>query len=127
MDRRVIHTPLAPAAVGTYNQAVVYGGMVYTAGQIALDPATNQLIEGSFSDRVDQILKNLNAILIAGGSDLTKAVKLNVFLTDLGQFSELNEVFLKRFSDFDPPARSTVEVSALPLGTDVEIDCIAGV
>ena len=127
MDRKIIHTPKAPKAVGTYNQAVVSGNFVFTSGQIAIDPGTGKLIEGSFSDRVDQILKNLNAILVAAGSDLTKSIRLTVFLTDMKNFSELNEVFLKRFEGMDPPARSTVEVCALPLGTDVEIDCVAGI
>lgn len=125
MNRRVIHTPQAPAAVGTYNQAIVSGGFVFTSGQIAIDPLTGNLIEGSFAERVDQILKNLNAILVTAGSDLTKAMKLTVYLTDLKQFATLNEVFLQRFEGIEPPARSTVQVSALPLGTDVEIDCIA--
>lgn len=125
MDRKIVHTPQAPAAVGTYSQAIISGGLVYTSGQIPIDPGTGKLIEGSFSGRVDQVLKNLNAILVSAGSDLTCAIKLTVYLTDLENFSTLNEVFLKRFAGMDPPARSTVQVSALPLGTDVEIDCIA--
>ncbi len=125
MKRRIIHTPLAPEAVGPYNQAVVAAGLVFTAGQIPLDPNTGELIKGDFKRQVDQVLHNLNAILSAAGSDLSKAVKLTVFLPDLGKFAELNEVFSKRFSGSEFPARSVVEVSALPLGAAVEIECIA--
>ncbi|NOZ03447.1 MAG: RidA family protein [FCB group bacterium] len=125
MERRIIHTPLAPEAIGPYNQAVVSGGLVFTAGQIPLDPKTGKLINGDFKRQVDQVLHNLNAILSAAGSDLSKAVKLTVFLTDLGQFALLNEVFSERFSGSEYPARSVVEVSALPLGAAVEIECVA--
>lgn len=125
MERKIIRTAQAPAAIGPYNQAVVSNGFIFTAGQIPLDPATMQLVDGSFKQRVQRVLQNLNAVLSVAGSDLSQAVKLTVFLTDLGKFSEVNEVFSECFDDLEPPARSAVQVAALPLGTDVEIECIA--
>lgn len=125
MDRKVIHTSLAPPAIGTYNQAIVSHGLIFTSGQIPLNPQTGELIDGDFKERVDRVLHNINAVLSACGSDLSKVIKFTVFLTDLSRFSELNEVFLARFSGLEPPARSAVEVSALPMGTDVEIECVA--
>ena len=125
MSRKIIHTDLAPAAVGPYSQGIVTGNLIFTAGQIPLDPATGQLIEGDFSDRVRRVLDNIAAILAKSGTSLRHAVKLTVFVTDLGKFAELNAVFNERFERIEPPARSAVQVSALPLGTDVEIECIA--
>jgi len=126
-SRRTIFTPLAPAPIGAYSQGIVAQGLVFTAGQIPLDPETGKLIEGDFAERVDQVLHNLNAVLAAGGTDLSHAVKLTVFLTDLTKFPVVNEVLAKRFEGFDPPARSVVEVQALPAGADIEIECIATV
>mgnify|MGYP001032549442 FL=1 len=124
MSRFIIKTESAPKAVGTYSQGVAMENLIFTAGQIPLDPATGKLIEGHFKERVHQVLKNLNAVLSGAGSSLDCAVKLTVFLTDMSRFAELNEAFSEVFLE-DPPARSAVEVSALPLGTDVEIECIA--
>ncbi|MFC1550476.1 RidA family protein [Candidatus Neomarinimicrobiota bacterium] len=127
MSRKTVFTPLAPKAIGPYSQAIVSNGMVFTAGQIPIDPATGEIISGDFKDRVDRVLQNIFEILIAAGSDRGKIVKLSVFLTDLGKFSQVNEVFQKHFTEVEPPARSAVEVAGLPLGVDVEIECIASV
>lgn len=123
-DKFVVRTETAPKAVGPYSQAIVAGDLIFTAGQIPLDPSTGKLVKGDFKERVRQVLKNINQILISAGSCLDCAVKLTVFLTDLSRFGELNEVFGELFQD-DPPARSAVEVSQLPLGADLEIECIA--
>ncbi len=125
MNREIIRTSNAPAAIGPYNQGMAIKGLIFTAGQIPLDPETGKLIEGNFKDRVYRVLNNIEAILAEKGSSLSHTIKLTVFLTDLGRFSELNEVFTDVFSGMEPPARSAVQVSALPLGTDVEIECIA--
>ncbi len=126
MERKVIHTSQAPAAIGPYSQAIVANGFVFSAGQIPLDPATMKLIDGDFKQRVQRVLHNLNAVLSAAGTDLSNVVKFTVFLTDLANFAQVNEVFEDCFKDIDPPARSAVQVAALPLGTDIEIECIAG-
>ncbi len=125
MERRIINTPLAPAPIGAYNQAVVSNGFVFTAGQIPIDPGTGKIVTGDFKQRIDQILHNLNAILTAAGSDLGQVVKFTVFVTDLNRYGEINAVFDHRFKGMEPPARSLVEVSKLPAGTDIEIECIA--
>lgn len=126
-ERRVIATDQAPKAIGPYSQAIVSGTHIFTAGQIPLDPTTGKIINGDFSDRVNRVLDNIEAILEAAGTSLHKSIKLTVFMTDLGNFSKVNAVFEKRFSGVAPPARSAVQVAALPLGTDIEIECIAGV
>ena len=123
-ERTVIRTENAPSAVGTYSQAISTGNIIFTAGQIPLDPSTGEVIEGDFKTRVRQVLNNIDGILVEAGSSLSYAVKLTVFMTDLSRFSELNEVFLEFFEE-DPPARSALEVSKLPLGVDVEIECVA--
>ncbi len=125
MDRKMIHTMEAPPAVGPYSQAVESGNLVFTAGQIPLDPKSGKLIDGDFGARVRRVLDNIDAILSEAGTSLKYAVKLTVFLTDLGKFGELNAVFKQKFASMDPPARSAVQVADLPLGTDVEIECIA--
>lgn len=124
-ERRVIHTSMAPAPVGCYSQAVVENGFVFTAGQIPLDPATGKLVPGDFKKQVDQVLHNLNAVLSPAGTDLSRAVKLTVFVTDLKHLPEVNQVFEQCFAGLDPPARSALEVSALPGGSQIEIECIA--
>jgi 2-iminobutanoate/2-iminopropanoate deaminase len=127
MSRRSIHTNLAPEAIGPYSQAIISNGLIFTAGQIPLDPMTGKLVEGDFKMRVNQVLRNLNAILSSGSTDLNHAIKMTVFLTDLSNFSLVNEVFEERFAGIDPPARSVVEVAALPIDADIEIECIATV
>ena len=123
-ERTVIRTENAPSAVCTYSQAISTDNIIFTAGQIPLDPSTGEVIEGDFKTRVRRVLLNIDGILVEAGSSLSNAVKLTVFMTDLSRFSELNEVFLEFFEE-DPPARSALEVSKLPLGVDVEIECMA--
>ena len=124
VERTVIKTENAPSAVGTYSQGISTDNIIFTAGQIPLDPSTGEVIEGDFKTRVRRVLLNINGILVEAGSSLSNALKLTVFMTDLSRFSELNEVFLEFFKK-DPPARSALEVSKLPLGVDVEIECVA--
>jgi 2-iminobutanoate/2-iminopropanoate deaminase len=124
MKREVIATKKAPAAVGPYSQAIRVGDFVFTAGQLALDPATGKLVEGAIEEQTRQVLTNIAAVLEAAGSSLDKVVKTTVFLEDMGDFRAMNEVYGEFFAD-EPPARSTVEVAFLPLGAQVEIDAIA--
>ncbi|NQT62660.1 MAG: RidA family protein [Candidatus Marinimicrobia bacterium] len=123
--KNIIRTDAAPAAIGPYNQAVEINGLIYTAGQIPLDPGTGKLVETSFADRVYQVMNNLKAILEAAGSDFSKVVKTNIYVTDLGQYAELNRIYGEFFPGDDAPARAAVQVAALPLGTDVEIEMVA--
>ena len=122
--RTIIHTDKAPEAIGPYSQGVCCGELIFTAGQIPLDPSTGKLVDGPFEGQVEQVLRNLSGILSAGGSDLDHVLKFTVFLTDLSNFSTLNKVFAKYFAD-NPPARSAVQVAALPLGAEVEIEAVA--
>jgi len=123
MQIEAISTQAAPAAIGTYSQAIRAGETVYISGQIPLEPATGALIDGSFQERVRQVFTNLAAIASAAGLSLGDAVKITVFLQDLGRFGELNEEMARHFNP-PYPARAAVQVSALPRGTDVEIDAI---
>ncbi len=120
----VIHTDAAPKAIGPYSQAIRAGDLIFTAGQIALDPATAQIVEGGIEAQTRQVLTNLSHVLLAAGSSLSRVVKTTVFLQDLGEFAAMNAVYGEFFSA-QPPARSTVQVSALPRGSRVEIECIA--
>lgn len=124
MTKIVISTQNAPAPVGAYNQAIVTGNLIFVSGQIPLDPATGELIEGDFKARCKRVLENMEAIVISAGSNTDKIVKTTVFLTDLSKFAEVNETYAEFFKS-DPPARAAVEVSKLPLGVDIEIECIA--
>ncbi len=114
----------APKAIGPYSQAVKIGGMVYTSGQIALDPATGSLVDGDFSAQTRRVFENMKAVLNEAGSDFKKVVKATVYLTDLANFQTLNTIYAEYFGDHKP-ARSTVGVSQLPKGAQVEIDLIA--
>jgi 2-iminobutanoate/2-iminopropanoate deaminase len=125
MNRKIIFTENAPGAIGYYSQAIVSNGLVYTAGQIPLDPKTGEVISSDFTKQTKQTLNNIESVLKASGTDLSKSVKLTVFITDLSNYPELNEVFKEQFDGVDPPARSVVEVSALPKDVMIEIDCIA--
>jgi 2-iminobutanoate/2-iminopropanoate deaminase len=125
MVKKIIKTDKAPLPIGSYNQGVVSNGFVFTAGQVAIDPKTSKLIDGNFKDRVNQIFDNLENILIETGSSLSNAVKFTVFLTDIDNYADINEVFNSRLDEETAPARSLVEVSGLPAGTDVEIECVA--
>ncbi len=123
--RQEIRTADAPAPVGPYSQAIRTGDVVYASGQIPLDPATGEKIEGGIEDETRQVLANLQAVLEAAGSGMDRVVKATVYLTDLSLFPRVNAVYAEAF-DVDPaPARVTVGVAALPLGAQVEIDAIA--
>lgn len=119
-----VSTPSAPAAVGPYSQAVSSGGFVFTSGQIPLDPETGAMVEGDFGARVRRVLENLDAVLRAAGTDRSRVVKVTVFLTDMQRFGELNGLYAEFFGDHRP-ARSVIEVSALPKGADVELEAVA--
>jgi 2-iminobutanoate/2-iminopropanoate deaminase len=124
MTRDVVATTGAPAAIGPYSQAIKANGFVYTAGQIPIDPETRQLVEGDIRVQTERVMQNLAAILDAAGSSLAKVVKTTCFLVNLDDFAAFNEVYARYFTA-DPPGRSTVQVSRLPLGALVEVDCIA--
>ncbi|HEX8360462.1 MAG TPA: RidA family protein [Longimicrobium sp.] len=119
-----VHTDQAPAAIGPYSQAIVANGMVFTAGQIALDPQSMQLLEGDVVVQTEQVMKNLRAVLAAAGSDLSAVIKTTVFLRDMADFTAMNEVYGRHFGDH-APARSTVQAAGLPRNCAVEIECIA--
>ena len=124
MERTRIHTDAAPAALGPYSQAIVAGDMVYCSGQVGVDPESRQFELDTIQGQTQQALKNLSAVLTAAGSGLEHVVKTTVFLSDIENFGEMNEVYATFFTD-DPPARSTVAVKDLPLGALVEIEAIA--
>jgi len=127
MQRSVISTPLGPAAIGPYSQAIRAGDLVFVSGQIPLDPSTGSLVgDLSVESQARQCLENLSGILSAAGSSLDRAVKVTIYLTDLASFGSVNRVYGEFFGSA-PPARATVEVSALPMGAVVEMDCIATV
>ena len=121
----LVHTSAAPEPVGPYSQAVRHGGLVHASGQIPLDPATGRLVQGEIEDQTRRVLDNLKAVLEAGGSDLGRVLKATVYLTDLTLFPRMNAVYAEYFTGDPPPARATVQVAALPLGADVEVDAIA--
>ncbi len=122
--REIIHSQKAPRAIGPYSQAVKTENMIYVSGQIPIDPETGELIGDSIETQTERVLRNLSAILEAGGSSLAMVVKTTVYLTDLKDFEAMNKVY-SRFFDTMPPARATVGVSALPRGVAVEIEAIA--
>lgn len=122
--RDVISTKDAPQAIGPYSQAIRANGLVFVSGQVAIDPATQQVISGDVTAQTDRVLKNLAAILKAAGTGLDKVVRSGVFLKNMGDFAAMNEVYGRYFSSA-PPARSTVEVARLPKDVLVEIDVIA--
>ncbi|GMQ78383.1 MAG: RidA family protein [Anaerolineae bacterium] len=124
MDKETIATNKAPAAVGPYSQAVRIGKLIFTAGQVALVPGTGKLRTGGIIEQTQQVMMNLEAVLKAAGSNLDQAIKSTVFLQDMADFAAMNGEYAKAFSS-DPPARSTVEVSKLPLGALVEIELVA--
>ena len=120
----IVSTKHAPAALGPYSQAIRTDNMVFTAGQIALDPATGKMLEDDITIQTEQVLKNLTAVLEAAGTNLANVVKCTVFLQDMGEFAAMNAVYAQFFTE-NPPARSAVQVAALPLGARVEIEAIA--
>jgi 2-iminobutanoate/2-iminopropanoate deaminase len=124
MSREAVSTERAPKAIGPYEQAIKWGGLIFTSGQIALDPATGTLIDGDISIQARQVLENLKAVLEAGGSSLNHVIKATVYLTDLNSFAKMNEVYAEYLGNVRP-ARSTVGVASLPRGASVEIDLVA--
>ena len=125
MPKTVISTPLGPQAIGPYSQAVRAGNLVFVSGQIPLDPSTGKLIEDrSITAQTRRSLQNLQGILAAAGMSTRNVVKVTIYLDDMENFKEMNEVYAEFFGSA-PPARATVEVAALPLGVGIEVDCIA--
>ena len=119
-----VSTPDAPKAIGPYSQATAANGFIYTAGQIALDPATTEVVAGGVPEQTDRVMKNLAAVLASAGSSLQQVVKTTVFLVDMGEFAAMNEVYARHFGEHRP-ARSTVAVAGLPRGVRVEIEVVA--
>jgi len=126
MQKQPIHTDTAPAAIGPYSQAIRSGDTVYLSGQIPLDPDSGDVVDGDFDVRVRRVLANLDAVCRAAGGGLDSIVKLNVYLTDLERFAEVNEIMAERFAE-PFPARAAVQVAALPKGVDVEMDGVAAI
>ncbi|MBK9029843.1 MAG: reactive intermediate/imine deaminase [Myxococcales bacterium] len=124
MQRTAIATPQAPAAIGPYSQAIRIGAMVFTSGQIPLDPATGQMLTGDIAAETRLVLDNLGAVLAAAGAGFADVVKSTIFLTDLADFAAVNEIYAQRFTGA-PPARSTVQVARLPKDARVEIELVA--
>ena len=124
MAKEVIHTNEAPEAVGPYSQAIKTEGMVFCSGQVALDAASGELLDGSVADQTKKAMENLGAVLKEAGATFESVVKVTAYLTDMGDFAEFNEVYAQYFSD-RPPARATVGVAALPKGARVEVECVA--
>jgi len=122
--QKIITTQNAPAAIGPYSQAVQMGSLVYTSGQIPLDPKTGKLVEGGIEAETRQVFANLKAVLNAAGADFPNVIKAMVFLTDLGDFAAVNAIYAEYFPE-NPPARSCVQAAALPAGAQVEIEVIA--
>ena len=124
MNKKIIKTNRAPAAIGPYEQAIGVGGFLFTSGQIALDPATGNFLEGSIEEETERVIQNLEGILTEAGLALKDVVKTTVYLTDLGHFGRVNQVYEKFFGE-SKPARACVQVAALPKGAQVEIDAVA--
>ena len=122
--REIVSTDKAPGAIGPYSQAIKTGGMIYCSGQIPIDPETGEFVSNDITEQTDQVLKNLSAVLEAGGTNLGNVVKTTVFLADMADFPKMNEVYARYFGK-EPPARSTVQAAGLPRGVKVEIDVIA--
>lgn len=122
--KKIVSTTEAPAAVGPYSQAVRVGPLLFTAGQIPLDPKSGQIVSEDVAEQTRRVLDNLTAVLKAEGMDFSNIVKTTVFMTNLGDFQTMNEVYASYFKD-QPPARSTVQVTALPKGAQVEIELVA--
>jgi reactive intermediate/imine deaminase len=126
MTKQTIHTDSAPAALGTYSQAIKVGQFVFLSGQVPLVPETMEVVEGDFAARARQVFDNLKAVAEEAGGSLNDAVKITIFLTDLGNFATVNEV-MAEYCDEPYPARAAVQVSALPKGVDIEADAILAI
>lgn len=125
MKKKIIHTDQAPQAIGTYSQAVSHQGMVFVSGQIPLDPESMEMVSGGIEAQIRQVLDNLSAICLAAGGSLDNIVKLSVFLTDMGDFPQVNAI-MEQYFTAPYPARAAIGVAALPRGAEVEIDAILG-
>lgn len=126
MSRDIVHTDKAPAAIGTYSQAVKHGNLVFLSGQIPLDPDTMELVAGDFETRARRVFDNLRAVVEAAGGSMDQVLKLNVYLTDLANFATVNTVMADYF-DKPYPARAAVGVASLPKGTDIEAEAVLGI
>ncbi len=124
MNKRVVYTEKAPKAIGPYSQAISIGNMVYTAGQVGLDPVTMELVPGGVEEQTRQVLANLKNVLEAAGTSMGNVIKTTVFLKDMGDFAKMNAIYTEEFHE-NPPARTTVAVAGLPKGALVEIECVA--
>lgn len=124
--KNIIQTANAPAAIGPYSQAVSWNGLLYLSGQIPLDPATGQVVEGDIVAQTERVLQNLKGVLEAGGSSLSNVLKTTVFIKDMNEFPKVNEVYGRYFGE-NPPARATVEVARLPKDVRVEIEAVAAI
>ncbi len=124
MNRQVVSTEQAPGAIGPYSQGVSTSVLVYTSGQIPLDPTSGELVPGGIQEQTRQVMENLGAVLEAGGSGLELVLKTTCYLQDMSEFAQFNEVYAEYFTS-DPPARSTVGVAALPRGARVEVEAVA--
>ena len=122
--KEIITTDKAPGAIGPYSQAIKAGGFVFCSGQIPIDPATGNFVSDAIGEQTEQVLKNMSAVLEAAGSSLNNVVKTTVFLADMNDFAEMNEIYGRYFSD-NKPARATVEAARLPRDARVEIECVA--
>lgn len=124
MERKVVTTSQAPAAIGPYSQAIVAGPFVFTAGQIPIDPANGELVTGGISEQTERVLRNLESVLTAAGAGLRNVIKTTVYLSDMEDFNAMNRVYGRFFEEL-PPARSAVEVSRLPRDVMIEIEAVA--
>ncbi len=128
--RKVVKTTEAPAAVTSYSQGIIYsshlGKLLFTAGQIGLDPSTGELVQGCITAQMERVMQNLKAVLAAGDTSLNRVIKVTIYMVDMDDYAAVNEVYSRYFSD-KPPARSAVQVVALPKGALVEVECIAAV
>ncbi|HEU5425154.1 MAG TPA: RidA family protein [Nitrolancea sp.] len=124
MPKSVVATQQAPQAIGPYSQAIRLGNLLFTAGQIPLDPSSGKLVEGDIEQQTERVMRNLQAILEAAGSSLDQVVKTTCFLADLDDFQRFNQIYGQFFTN-QPPARSTVQVARLPAGARVEVECVA--
>ena len=126
MMKHTVHSDQAPKAIGPYSQAIIYNGIAYLSGQIPLDPATGQVVEGGIAEQTERVMRNLQAVLEASGSSFKQVLKTTVFLADMAEFPKMNEVYAMYFPEA-PPARATVQAAGLPRGVRVEIECVAAV
>lgn len=124
MEKKIINTSAAPAPIGPYNQATQFGNMLFVSGQIPMDPATGEIVTSGIQDETRKVLENVQAILTEAGMDFTHVLKSTIFITDMTQFAQINEVYAQFFTA-NEPARETVQVAGLPRGVNVEISVIA--